>query len=273
MDINHINSYIEDIKTNKLHLMDEISALKLALECLDFTSLNATDTEKDIIDLCEKSKVLHPLPATVCVYSPFCKLAKTQLKNTTIKIACVAGGFPSGQLPIALKIKEVNYAISEGADEIDMVISRGKFLEEKYTEVYEEIGIIKSVCKNVILKVIIETGELISLENINKASELAMSAGADFIKTSTGKTTINATPESFTTMLFAIKNYYNNTGKKIGIKPAGGIKDVKTILLYISILQQTLGADWMNKDFFRIGASSVAERIVERLHILQHGFN
>ncbi|MDD3281169.1 MAG: deoxyribose-phosphate aldolase [Bacteroidales bacterium] len=268
MNINNINSYIENIKTNTLTDINEKSALELALQCLDLTSLNATDTEKDIIDLCEKAKVLHPLPATVCVYSPFCKLAKKELKNTSVKIACVAGGFPSGQLPIILKIQEVNYAISEGADEIDMVISIGKFLEGKYTDVYDEIAAIKSACKDIILKVILETGELVSLENTHKASEIAINAGADFIKTSTGKTTINATPESFTTMLLAIKNHYKNTGKKVGIKPAGGIKEVKDVLLYISILRQTLGENWMNKKFFRIGASSVADRIIERLHIL-----
>ncbi|MBP7103044.1 MAG: deoxyribose-phosphate aldolase [Bacteroidales bacterium] len=268
MNINHINNYIDHIRTNVVPNMDERSALELALQCLDFTSLNATDTEKSIIDLCKKAKVLHPQPATVCVYSLFCKTAKKELKNTSVKIACVAGGFPSGQLPIRLKIQEVNYAISEGADEIDMVISRGKFLEGNYSEVYDEIAAIKSECGTVLLKVILETGELLTFENIVKASELAMTAGADFIKTSTGKSTINATPESFTTMLLAIKNHYNNTGKQIGIKPAGGIKDVKDILLYISVLHQTLGANWMNKDFFRIGASSVTDSIVQRLHIL-----
>lgn len=244
------------------------STLELALQCLDLTSLNSTDSEKDIISLCKKASLLQPQAAAVCIYSPFCKTAKTLLKDTTIKIACVAGGFPSGQLPIQLKIDEVRYAISEGADEIDMVISRGKFLDANYSEVYDEIAAIKTVCGNILLKVILETGELQTTENIFKASEIAMAAGADFIKTSTGKTNINATPESFTTMLLAIKAHFKKTGKAIGIKPAGGIKDIETALLYINILQETLGAKWMNKDYFRIGASSLADTITKQLYIL-----
>ena len=149
-----------------------------------------------------------------------------------------------------------------------MVISRGKFLAGDYSEVYDEIAAIKSICDNVILKVILETGELETTDNIFNASEIAIKAGADFIKTSTGKSSVSATPESFKTMLLAIKKRYENNGQIIGIKPAGGIKDIETAFIYINILYETLGEKWMNKKYFRIGASSLADKLTDQLHIL-----
>jgi len=259
---------MEEKKNNFLNIMDNKAALLFALQCLDLTSLNGTDNDENIIQLCEKAKKMYAKPAAVCVYPPFCSTAKKQLKHMDIKIACVAGGFPSGQLPIHLKINEVKYAISEGADEIDMVISRGKFLAGNYSDVYDEIATIKSICGNVILKVILETGELETTDNIFNASEIAIKAGADFIKTSTGKSSVHATPESFKTMLLAIKKRYENNGQIIGIKPAGGIKDIETAFIYINILYETLGEKWMNKKYFRIGASSLADKIKDQLHIL-----
>ncbi|MDD2622541.1 MAG: deoxyribose-phosphate aldolase [Bacteroidales bacterium] len=259
---------MEEKKNNFLNIMDNKAALMFALQCLDLTSLNGTDNENDIILLCEKAEKMYAKPASVCIYPAFCKTAKEQLKHTDIKIACVAGGFPSGQLPVHLKINEVKYAISEGADEIDMVISRGKFLAGDYSDVYDEIAAIKSICGNAILKVILETGELKTEENIYKASEIAIKAGADFIKTSTGKSSVHATPESFKTMLLAIKKHYENSGQIIGIKPAGGIKDIETAFIYINILYETLGEKWMNKKHFRIGASSLADKLIDQLHIL-----
>lgn len=259
---------MEEKKNKLLETMKNKASLVFALECLDLTSLNGTDNNESIIQLCEKAKRMYAKPASVCVYPPFCKTAKKQLKHTDIKIACVGGSFPSGQLPIHLKINEVKYAISEGADEIDMVISRGKLLAGDYTEVYDEIAAIKSICDNVTLKVILETGELQTKDNIYNASEIAIKAGADFIKTSTGKSSIHATPESFKTMLSAIKKHYENSGQIIGIKAAGGIKDIETAFIYINILFDTLGEKWMNKRHFRIGASSLADKITDQLHVL-----
>ncbi|NLJ81765.1 MAG: deoxyribose-phosphate aldolase, partial [Bacteroidales bacterium] len=222
-----IKRIIEESKQIHLTHIKEVDLLKFALECIDLTTLEGSNTTQDILSLCKKTAHLcNPSTASVCVYPIFCKTAKNALQNTPVKVACVAGGFPAGQIPISLKINEVKYAIDEGADEIDMVISRGKFLENNHAEVFDEIAAIKEVCKHITLKVILETGELKSHENIYKASDIAIQAGADFIKTSTGKITVNATPESFTSMLLAIKNNYNQTGKQVGIKVSGGIRDI-----------------------------------------------
>jgi deoxyribose-phosphate aldolase len=176
-------------------------------------------------------------------------------------VASVAGAFPSGQSPIEIKVAEVEYAVAQGADEIDMVISRGLFLEEKYEIVFNEIVAIKKACGQAHLKVILETGELVEPELIYKASMLAMHAGADFIKTSTGKIAINATPEAFLVMLDAIFQFYNDTKKQIGIKPAGGITDVETTLLYLKLLENQLNINWFSNNLFRIGASRLAMQL------------
>ncbi|MFA5640008.1 MAG: deoxyribose-phosphate aldolase [Bacteroidales bacterium] len=266
MDIQYINHYIDHIKHTS-QKRDKQSALRLALSCLDLTSLNGSDTEKDIIRLCKQAMNLEPHPAAICIFAPFCKTTKSFLKHTNIKVASVAGGFPSGQLPLELKLHEVKYAISEGADEIDMVISRTKFLEGRYAEVYDEIASIKALCGNTILKVIIECGELQSIENIYKASEIAIEAGANFVKTSTGKININATPQSFTTILLAIKAHYEKSEKMVGIKVSGGIKKAETALEYINLLYGILNEQWLHKEYFRIGASSLALDIEKQLHI------
>jgi deoxyribose-phosphate aldolase len=181
-------------------------------------------------------------------------------------VASVAGAFPHGQSPIEIKIAEVEYAVAQGADEIDMVISRGLFLEKKYETVYNEIAAIKKACGQTHLKVILETGELLEPDLIYKASILAMYAGADFIKTSTGKIPINATPEAFLVMLDAIYQFYNDTKRQIGIKPAGGITDVKTTLLYLKLLEKTLNINWLSNIFFRIGASRLAAQLNDSIH-------
>jgi deoxyribose-phosphate aldolase len=173
-------------------------------------------------------------------------------------VASVAGAFPAGQTPIEIKVAEVEYAVAQGTDEIDMVISRGLFLEEKYETVFNEIAAIKETCGQAHLKVILETGELIEPDLIYKASMLAMQAGADFIKTSTGKIGINATPEAFLIMLDAIYQFNNDSKKEIGIKPAGGITDVNTTLLYLRLLENTLNINWLSNNLYRIGASRLA---------------
>ncbi|MDR1180477.1 MAG: deoxyribose-phosphate aldolase, partial [Bacteroidales bacterium] len=191
-----ISYYLNEAKNRDfLYFKTVKEVLAFALSCIDLTSLEGSDTVAKINELCDKaSNYFVPKTATVCVYPVFVKSAKARLFNSGVKVACVAGGFPSGQIPLAIKLQEVRYALQEGADEIDIVISRGKFLEGKHAVVFDEISAIKSLCKEVILKVILETGELHTANNILKASTIAIEAGADFIKTSTGKIAVNATP-------------------------------------------------------------------------------
>jgi deoxyribose-phosphate aldolase len=229
------------------------------LGCIDLTSLEGSDNIKKIEQLCENA--IRFQTAAVCVYPVFISHAKQLIKNNPIKVASVAGAFPHGQSPIEIKIAEVEYAVAQGADEIDMVISRGLFLEGKYDIVFNEISAIKKACQDAHLKVILETGELLDPDLIYKASILAMYAGADFIKTSTGKISINATPSAFLVMLDAIYLYYTETKKQIGVKPAGGILDVDTTLLYVKILEKTLNIKWLNNNYYRIGASKLASQL------------
>ena len=249
----------------------ESEAYRLVLGCIDLTTLEGSDNTQKIKDLCQtainfKDDSRHiPSTAAVCVYPPFVAQAKALLKGTDIHVASVAGAFPAGQSPIEIKVAEVKYAVEAGADEIDMVISRGKFLEGNYQEVYDEIVAIKQACGKAHLKVILETGELKTADNIYAASMIAMEAGADFIKTSTGKIAVNATPESFLIMLDAIADFYKQSGKIVGMKPAGGISDAENSLLYVKILENVLGKQWLNKQYFRIGASRLAKKIQEKI--------
>lgn len=254
-----------------LKYFNEQEAYIFLLNCIDLTTLEGSDNQAKVESLCKKA-LAYKQPeygirttAAVCLYPPFIAQAKSILKDSPVKVACVAGAFPSGQSPIQVKLAEVAYCVEQGADEVDMVISRGKFLEGNYQEVFDEIAAIKKLCKNVRLKVILETGELITHNNIYMASQLAIAAGADFIKTSTGKIPVNATPESFLVMLDAIKNHYDKTGEMIAMKPAGGIADADTAIFYLKILENVLGEKWLNNQFFRIGASRLADKIYDRI--------
>ena len=244
---------------------------KLILNTIDLTTLEGSDNTAKIISLCQQAKSFKdmgegfPNVAAVCVYPVFVKLAKEQLAGSGIRVASVAGAFPASQSPLHIKLEEVKYAVSEGADEIDMVISRGKFLEGNFKEVYQEIAAIKAVCAQARLKVILETGELLTPENIQQASELAIDAGADFIKTSTGKISVSATPEAAFIMCSVIKEHYMKTGKKVGFKPAGGISDVDTAVHFLKIVNTILGKEWMNNDLFRFGASRLANKVIDEL--------
>lgn len=265
-----INSKLLTIYSKPFKSMNYKEAYRLALNVIDLTTLEGNDTHQKVKDLCEKaqfSKVNHLIPntAAVCVYPVFVSTAKKALEGTGVRVASVAGAFPSGQSPIEVKIAEVKYAVAQGADDIDMVISRGVFLEGDYQTVYNEIVAIKEACGSAILKVILETGELQNPENIYRASEIAMQAGADFIKTSTGKIPVNATPESMLVMLEAIKAHYNSTGKMVGIKPAGGIATAEDSLNYLKLVENILGDKWMNNQWLRFGASRLADKIVEKL--------
>jgi len=203
--------------------------------------------------------------AAVCVYPTMVRVAREALKGTPIKVAAVATAFPSGMNPLAVKLEDTRYAVAEGAHEIDMVISRGDFLRGDYVRVADEIAEVKKACGEAHLKVILETGELGTLDRVRLASDIAMEAGADFIKTSTGKIQPAATPEVVLVMLQAISDFYRKTGKKIGMKPAGGIANAKAALNLLVMVREVLGPDWLNPDLFRIGASKLPNDILMQL--------
>lgn len=252
--------------------------LKLALSMIDLTTLEGKDTPGKVRQLCYKAMHPHdklealPKVAAVCVYPTYVALAKKEVDGTGIQVASVATAFPSGQSSLETKLADTRFAVDQGADEIDMVISRGEFLAGNYNFVYDEITAIKEACGQAHLKVILETGELETLDNVRMASELAMCAGADFIKTSTGKIQPAATMPVTYVMLDAIKDYYLRTGKMIGMKPAGGISTSKIALQYLVMLNEVLGEKWMTKDYFRFGASSLANDILMQLAKAETGF-
>jgi deoxyribose-phosphate aldolase len=249
----------------------KINGLKLALNMIDLTTLEGKDTDGKVQQLCYKAQHLHdaypglPTVAAICVYPSMVATAKKALGDSGIKVASVATAFPSGQAPKDIKIRDTKYAAAQGADEIDMVISRGKFHMGEYNFVFDEIAAIKEVCGDARLKVILETGELGSYDKVRKASDIAMYAGADFIKTSTGKIQPAATLPVTLVMLEAIRDFYYKTGKKIAMKPAGGISKSKLALHYLVLLQEVLGEGWMSNEWFRFGASSLANDILMQL--------
>lgn len=247
------------------------NGLKLILNMIDLTTLEGKDTPGKVKQMCYKAQHLLdtyaglPTVAAVCVYPSMVKIAKQALGNSGIKVASVATGFPSGQTTLDIKIKDTKYAVEQGADEIDMVISRGKFLAGDYQYIYDEIAMIKEACGTARLKVILETGELVTFDKVRRASDIAMYAGADFIKTSTGKISPAATLPVTLVMLLAIKDFYYKTGKMIGMKPAGGISNAKLALHYLVMVNEVLGEDWMNNKWFRFGASSLANDVLMQL--------
>ena len=250
----------------------KIQGLKMALNMIDLTTLEGMDTKNKVVQMCYKAQHLNdeirdlPSVAAVCVYPNFVKTAADSLSGSGIKVASVATAFPSGNSSAKVKILDTKMAISNGADEVDMVISRGKFHMGEYNYVYDEIASIKEACENKArLKVILETGELGNLDNIRLASDIAISAGADFIKTSTGKIKPAATLSVTLVMLEAIKDYYYKTGKMIGMKPAGGISNAKLALQYLLLVKETLGIKWLNNNWFRFGASSLANDLLMQI--------
>jgi len=255
----------------------KMNGLLLALNMIDLTTLEGKDTDGKVKQLCYKAQHLHdaypglPTVAAICVYPSMVKVAKQALGNSGIKVASVATAFPSGQSTRAVKISDTKYAVANGADEVDMVISRGKFLMGEYNFVFDEIAAIKEACGDAHLKVILETGELSTLDNVRKASDIAMYAGADFIKTSTGKIQPAATLPVTLVMFEAIKDFYFNEGKMIGMKPAGGIATSKIAMQYLVVLRETLGEAWMNPDWFRFGASALANDVLMQLEKLETG--
>lgn len=272
-----IEERVARFTTRSIKKSSKMQALKLALSMIDLTTLEGKDTAGKVKQMCYKaSHLCDQLPnlpnvAAVCVYPNHVRTAKQSLAGTGIHVASVATAFPSGNTTREVKLSDVRFAVEEGADEIDMVISRGEFLEGNYSFVYDEISAVKEACGTSRLKVILETGELSTLDNIRRASDIAIYAGADFIKTSTGKIQPAATMPVTLVMLQAIKDHYYKTGKMVGMKPAGGISTAKLAVHYLVMLHETLGDAWMSNTWFRFGASSLANDILMQIAKEQKG--
>ena len=255
----------------KLDENDNLEAKKLLFHCIDLTSLKCTDSEESIMKFTEKvNEFVDKYPdlenvASICVYPNMAEIVNDTLEADDVKIACVSGGFPSSQTFMEVKVAETAMAIHTGAEEIDIVMPVGKFLCGDYEGMCDEIGELKDICGEKPLKVILETGALRSASNIKKAAILAMYSGADFIKTSTGKEAISAIPEAAWVMCEAIKEYYKETGRKVGFKAAGGIDSVKKALAYYTIVKEVLGEEWLNNGLFRIGASRLANQLLSEI--------
>jgi len=247
------------------------AGIRLAVRMIDLTTLEGKDSEGKVRQMCRKA--VRPLPedptvgpcAAVCVYPNWVAVAKDELAGTAVKVASVATGFPAGLVPLDLKLADTRRAVEAGADEIDMVIDRGGFLSGDHGAVYDEIVAVKQACGDAHLKVILETGELVTYDHVRRASELAMQAGADFIKTSTGKIQPAATPGVVLVMLEAIRDFYIATGRKIGMKPAGGIRTSKQALHLLVTVKETLGDAWLTPDLFRLGASTLTNDLLMQL--------
>ena len=266
-----VNERVARFQSRSIKTASKIEALKLILSMIDLTTLEGQDTPGKVRQLCQKAIHLHdalpglPHVAAVCVYPTMVGIAKEALDGRDINIASVATAFPSGQAPLSVKLEDTCMAVEAGANEIDMVISRGEFLAGQYGHVFDEIVAIKEACGDAHLKVILETGELGTLDRVRRASVLAMHAGADFIKTSTGKIQPAATMQVTLVMLQAIRDYYYETGRMVGMKPAGGISSAKLAVHYLVMLRETLGNAWMTPEWFRFGASSLANDVLMQL--------
>jgi deoxyribose-phosphate aldolase len=249
----------------------KVFALELAVRMIDLTTLEGADTSGKVAALA--SKAIRPDPsdagvpsvAAVCVYPNLVPVAKERLRGSDVKVASVATAFPSGQSPLDVKLEEVRWVVEHGADEVDMVIDRGAFLAGRYAKVYDEIVQVKQASGDAHLKVILETGELGTYDNVRRASLLAMAAGADFIKTSTGKLSSAATLPVALVMIEAIRDVYEETGRRVGFKPAGGIRNAKQAVQHLVLVHETLGVDWLTPDLYRFGASSLLNDILMQL--------
>jgi deoxyribose-phosphate aldolase len=241
----------------------KVAALRLAVAVTDLTTLEGSDTAGKVEAVCAKARRPDPADPTVppvaavCVYPTLVATAKRALAGSGVKVASVATAFPSGQASLAVRLADVADAVEAGADEVDMVISRGAFLAGRYRDVFEEVLIVKESCGPAHLKVILETGELGTYDNVRRASMLAMAAGADFVKTSTGKVQPSATLPVALVMLEAIRDFHDRTGRAVGFKPAGGVRTAKQAIQHLVLVNETLGPDWLTPDRYRIGASSL----------------
>lgn len=266
-----VEERVARFQTRSIKNESKMQGLKMALNMIDLTTLEGKDTPGKVKQMCYKAMHLHdvhpglPTVAAVCVYPSMVKTAVNEVKGSGVKVASVSTAFPSGQAPMDVKILDTKFAVDAGADEIDMVISRGKFLSGDYNFVFDEIATIKEACGPARLKVILETGELVTLDNVRRASDIAMHAGADFIKTSTGKIQPAATMQVTYTMLEAIRDFHLLTGRMVGMKPAGGISNSKLALHNLVMVKETLGNEWLSNEWFRFGASSLANDVLMQI--------
>src|SRR5881398_1130148 len=249
----------------------KVFALELAIRTTDLTTLEGSDTPGKAAALA--SKAIRPDPsdpsvpsvAAICIYPNLVPTAVERVRGSGVKVASVATAFPSGQSPIETKLEEVRWVVEHGADEVDMVIDRGAFLAGRYAKVYDEIVRVKEASGDAHLKVILETGELGTYDNVRRASLLAIAAGADFIKTSTGKLSTSATMPVTLVMLEAIRDVFEETGRRVGMKPAGGIRNAKQAVQTLVLVHETLGLDWLTPDLFRFGASSLLNDVLMQI--------
>jgi deoxyribose-phosphate aldolase len=252
-------------------------AIDLAIRMVDLTTLEGADTPGKVRALCAKARRPDPSDpdcpsvAAICVYPSMVPTAAEALAGSGVHLASVATAFPSGQAPLSIRIADVREAVAAGADEIDMVINRGAFLAGRYLEVFEEIVAVKEACGSAHLKVILETGELATYDNVRRASWLGMLAGGDFIKTSTGKVTPAATPPVTLIMLEAVRDFRAATGRQVGVKPAGGIRTSKDAIKYLVLVNETAGDDWLHPDWFRFGASTLLNDLLMQRSKLRTG--
>jgi deoxyribose-phosphate aldolase len=262
---------VDSLKRRSIKKASKLWALDMAIRMMDLTTLEGRDTPGKVRALC--AKAIHPQPgdpsipsvAAICLYPALIAEAKDALRGSTVKVASVATGFPSGQTFRDIKVAEVKAAVAAGADEVDMVIDRGAFLSGDYATVFDEVVEIKDASGDAHLKVILETGELGTFDAVRRASILAMAAGADFIKTSTGKVQPAATLPVTLVMLEAIRDFHAQTGRVVGMKPAGGIRTAKEAISYLTTLYETLGPAWMTPDLFRFGASSLLNDVLMQI--------
>lgn len=263
--------------TRSIKKESKLSGLRLAVTMLDVTTLEGADSVGKVRQMC--AKALRPLPedssvspaAAVCVYPRMVKVAAKAVAGSGVRVASVATAFPSGQMRLKERLSEIKYAVGEGADEIDMVISRGQFLQGAYRAIFDEIAACKEACGKAHLKVILETGELVTYDQVRWASDIAMAAGGDFIKTSTGKVSPAATLPVTLVMLQAIEDFYQRTGKMVGMKPAGGISNAKLALQYLIMVKEVLGEKWLNNEWFRFGASSLTNDLLMQIRKQETG--
>lgn len=266
-----VEERVARFQTRSIKNESKRQGLRMALNMIDLTTLEGKDTPGKVKQMCYKAAHLHdqfpglPTVAAVCVFPSMVGIAKKEVGSTGVKVASVSTAFPAGQAPLDVKLMDTRYAVEQGADEIDMVISRGKFLSGEYAYVFDEIAAIKEACGKARLKVILETGELATLDNVRKASDLAIHAGADFIKTSTGKIQPAATMQVTFTMLMAIRDHFDKTGKMVGMKPAGGISTAKLALHNLVMVKEILGDTWLSNEWFRFGASSLANDVLMQI--------
>ena len=266
-----VREAVQKIIAEKVHENDTADVKKFLFGSIELTTLKTTDSDVSVMAFTEKVNQFDqqypdiPHVATICVYPCFAEVVKDTLEVEGVNIACVSGSFPSSQALLEVKTIETALAIKDGADEIDMVMPVGKFLQGDYEGVSDEIQEMKAVCGDHALKVILETGDLVTASNIKKASILAMYAGADYIKTSTGKEKISATPEAAYVMCQAIKEYYDETGIQIGFKPAGGINTVMDAITYYTIVKEVLGEKWLTNKWLRLGTSRLANLLLNEI--------